>query len=53
MDVQEPALFLRGRLHKGLYRGRKGKRYTMEVVITAEKLPLDNLKDIKDSLGEA
>ena len=25
----------------------------MEVVITAEKLLLDNLKDIKDSLGEA
>ena len=25
----------------------------MEVVITAEKLPLDDLKDIKDSSGEA
>ena len=24
----------------------------MEVVITAEKLPLDDLKDIKDNLGE-
>ena len=45
-------LFLRGRLYKGLYCGRKGKRYAMEVVITAEKLPPDDLKDIKDSSGE-
>ena len=45
-------LFLRGRLHEGLYCGRKGKRYAMEVVIIAKKLPLDNLKDIKDSLGK-
>ena len=53
MDIQEPALFLRGRLHEGLYCGRKGKRYVMEVVTTAKKLPLDDLKDIKDSLGKA
>ena len=53
MDVQESALFLRDRLHEGLYCGRKGKRYAMEVVTTAEKLPLDNLEDIKDNLGEA
>ena len=53
MDVQEPALFLRGRLDEGLYRGHKGKRYAMEVVTTAEKLPLDDLEDIKDSSGEA
>ena len=38
--------------YKGLYCGRKGKRYMMEVVIIAEKLPLDGLKDIKDNLGE-
>ena len=25
----------------------------MEVVITAKKLPLDNLKGVKDNLGEA
>ena len=53
MDIQEPVLFLRSYLHKGLYCGHKGKRYTIEVVITAEKLLLNNLKDIKDSLGEA
>jgi hypothetical protein len=53
LDVQEPALFLRGRLHEGLYRGRKGKRYAMEVVTTAEKLPPDGFEDIEDSLGEA
>jgi hypothetical protein len=52
LDIQELALFLRGYLYKGLYRGRKGKRYAIEVVIIAEKLLLDNLKDIKDSLGE-
>ena len=52
LDVQESALFLRDRLYKGLYCGRKGKRYAMEIVIIAEKLPLDNLKDIKDNLGE-
>ena len=43
---------LRGRLKEGLYYGHKGKGYAMEVVITAEKLLLDNLKDIKDNLGE-
>ena len=53
MDVQESVLFLRDRLYKGLYCGRKGKRYAIEVVITAKKLPLDNLKGIKDNLGEA
>ena len=53
MDIQEPALFLRGRLHEGLYCGRKGKRYAMEVVTTAEKLPPDDLEDIKDNSGEA
>ena len=45
-------LLLRYRLNKGLYHGYKGKRYVIEVVITAKKLLLDNLKDIKDSLGE-
>jgi len=53
LDVQESALFLRDRLHEGPYCGRKGKRYAMEVVITAEKLLLDNLEDIKDNSGEA
>ena len=51
MDIQEPALFLRDRLHEGLYCGRKGKRYAIEVVITAKKLPLDDLEDIKVSNG--
>jgi hypothetical protein len=45
--------FFRDRLHEGLYCGRKGKRYAMEVVTTAEKLSLDDLEDIKDNLGEA
>jgi hypothetical protein len=53
LDVQELALFLRGRLYKGPYCRRKGKRYAMEVVIIAEKLPPDNLKDIKDDLNDA
>ena len=52
-DIQELALFLRDRLHEGLYCGREGKRYAMEVVTIAEKLPLDDLEDIKDDLGEA
>ena len=52
MDVQEPALFLRGRYNKGLYYRRKGKGYATEVVITAKKLPPDDLKDIEDGLGE-
>ena len=45
--------FLRDRLYKGLYCGRKGKRYAIEVVIIAAKLPPDNLKDIKDNLSKA
>ena len=53
MDVQELALFLRDCLHKGLYCGRKGKRYATEVVITAEKLPLDDFENIKDDLDNA
>jgi hypothetical protein len=53
LDVQEPALFLRGRLHEGLYCGRKGKRYAMEVVTTAEKLPPDDLEDVKDDSNDA
>ena len=53
LDVQESALFLRDCLHEGLYCGRKGKGYTMEVVIIAEKLPPDDLEDIKDNSGEA
>jgi len=52
LDIQEPALFFRGRLNEGLHCGRKGKGYITEVVITAKKLLLDDLKDIKDSLGE-
>ena len=44
---------LRGRPNKGLYCGYKGKEYTMEVVTIAKKLLLDDLKDIKDNLGEA
>ena len=42
MDVQEPALFLRGCLNKGLYYGHKDKGYATEVVTTAKKLPPDN-----------
>jgi len=34
------------------YYGYKGKGYAIEVVITAKKLPLDSLKDVKDDLGE-
>ena len=52
LDIQEPALFLRDCLYKGLYYRYKGKRYIIEVVIIAKKLLLDNLKDIKDNLGE-
>ena len=44
-------LFFRGGLNKGLYYRRKGKGYTIEVVIIiTKKLPPDN---IKDNLGEA
>jgi hypothetical protein len=50
LDVQESALFLRGSLDKGLYYGHKGKEHATEVVTTAEKLPLE---DIKDNSGEA
>ena len=52
MDIQESALFLRDRLHEGLYCGRKGKEYATEVVTIAEKLLPDGFKDIKDNLGE-
>ena len=45
--------FFKDCLYKGLYCGRKGKRYVMEVVTTAEKLPPDDLEDVKDNLGEA
>ena len=48
----ELALFLRGRLHEGLYYGYKGKGYAREVV-AAEKLPPDGLEGVKDNLGEA
>jgi len=44
--------FLKIVLTKGLYYRHKGKGYTIEVVITAKKLLLDDLKDIKDNLGE-
>jgi hypothetical protein len=53
LDVQEPALFLRGRLYERLYCGHKGKEYATEVVTTAKKLSPDGFEDIKDSLGEA
>ena len=52
-NVQESALFLRGRLNEGLYCGHKDKEYTTEVVAIAEKLPLDSFTGVKDSLGEA
>ena len=53
MDVQEPALFHRGRLNEGLHCGYKGKGYATEVVTTAKKLPSDDLEDIKDNLDGA
>ena len=43
LDVREPVLFLRDRLHEGLYCRRKGKIYTTEVV-TIEKLLLDGFE---------
>ena len=49
MDIQKPALFLKSHFYKGLYCGRKGKRYAIEVITIAKKLPLDDLKNIKDS----
>ena len=51
--MQEPALFFRGSLNKGLYYGYKSKGYTTEVVIVTKKLLPDDLEDIKDNLGEA
>jgi hypothetical protein len=53
LDVQEPALFLRGRLNEGLYCRRKGKRYATEVVTTAEKLLPDGFEDIEDDSDDA
>ena len=44
LDVQEPALFLRSHLNKGLYCGHKDKGYATKVVTTAEKLPLDGFE---------
>ena len=44
---------LRGYLKEGLYYGYKGKGYITEVVTTAEKLLLGNLKDIKDNSSKA
>ena len=46
MDVQEPALFLGGRLNDGLYYGHKDKGYATEVVTTAEKPPPDGFRKI-------
>ena len=43
MDVQELALFLRDRLHEGLYCRRKGKGYATEVV-SNEKLSPNGLE---------
>ena len=53
LDVQESALFLRDRLYEGPCCRRKGKRYATEVVMIAEKVPPDNLEDIKDNVGKA
>jgi len=39
-------------LTKGLYYRHKGKGYAIEVVITAKKLLLDDLEDVKDNLGK-
>jgi hypothetical protein len=43
LGVQEPALFFRGCLDKGLYYRYKGKGYATEVVTTG-KLLLDGFK---------
>jgi len=51
--IREDRCSIEDRLYKGPYYRRKGKRYTIEVVTTAKKLLLDNLKDIKGNLGEA
>jgi len=40
-------------LTKGLHYGHKGKGYATEVVTIAKKLPLDDLEDMDNSLGEA
>jgi hypothetical protein len=53
LDVQGSALFLRGGLNEGLYYGHKNKGYATEVVTATEKLPPDDLEDVKDNLGEA
>jgi hypothetical protein len=53
LDAQEPALFLRDRLHEGLYCRHKDKGYTTEAVTTVKKLPLDDLEDIKDDSDDA
>jgi len=45
--------FLEIVLIKGLSYGYKGKEYAIEVVIIVKKLPLNNLKDIKNNLGKA
>ena len=44
LDVQEPALFLRGCLNKGLYYGRKGKGYATEVVTITKRLLPDGFE---------
>jgi hypothetical protein len=44
LDVQEPALFLRGCLDEGLYYRRKGKGYATEVVTITEKLLPDGFE---------
>ena len=41
----ELALFLRGRLHEGLYCGYKGKGYATEVVIVTKRLSPNDIKD--------
>jgi hypothetical protein len=43
LDVQEPVLFLKDRLNKGLYCRYKDKGYATEVV-TAEKLLPDGFE---------
>jgi len=39
-------------LIKGQYYRYKGKRYMTEVIIIAEKLPLDGFKNIKNNLDK-
>ena len=52
LDVQEPVLFLKNRLNKGLYYKYKSKGYIIKVVTVTKKLPLDDFKNIKNNLGE-